>query len=370
MHQAQARHMSRRRAVVGSGALLGLGACALFLAGADPVDPRVHPETCAPAGVARPLEGSVINASPVLAMPTRLEIVGDYLAILDAASDSALHVVDRHTGVLVRSLGRRGRGPGEFQGAWALDGARHHDAAVWVYDVSLRRLTRVPLEGEGVSTPQRWRMISLADGTLLTESRWLDDETLLVAGLFDDELVAFYDSAGRRFGRRAVRDRGTTAGWAPQARQARLVVHPTGTLAALASRYESRVELLALASGAATKIEGRAGLSPDEQSPPSLDRIHYVDVAATAHSVVAVYSGRDSREYGVRAPFGRCLQVFDWYGILRGAFRLDTDVLAIAIDEEEHLLYALVHDPVPAVVRFPLPQPTVPSAVASLDGSR
>ena len=350
--------MMHRRLALGGGAVLGLAASALALLGE--AGPGVRPlpdEACTTAGAPRLLEATVLNDSPALAIPTRLEIVGDDLVVLDAASDSVLHVVNRHSGALVRSIGRRGRGPGEFHGAWALDAA-HEDTAVWVYDASLRRLTLVPLVSQPPSS-EHWHMVSLADGTLVTEARWLDGRTLFTTGLYGDARAALYDSSGRRLERLAERDTDPASGQPPQAWQARMVVRPSGTIAALASRYENRLELLTLATGTLRQVEGPAGLSRSKPRGSTLDQIAYVDLTASGQSVVALFSGRDSREYGARAPFGRCLQRFDWDGRLREVFRLDTDALAIAIEPEERFVYALRHEPVPAVVRFALRRPDV-----------
>ena len=62
------------------------------------------------------LKATVLNASSALALPSGLGVVGQYLVVIDDASDSVLHVLDRHDGTWMRSLGRRGRGPGEFFG--------------------------------------------------------------------------------------------------------------------------------------------------------------------------------------------------------------------------------------------------------------
>jgi len=359
--------MSRRRLAVAGGAAVCLAASALAVAAAGVVrGRRGRPEPCGPVGVAEVLHGQMLNASPRLAIPTRLELVGDYLAVLDAASDSVLHVVNRHTGTLVRSLGRRGRGPGEFYGAWALDVAGG-DSSIWVFDISLGRLTLVPLhEGVGGSnSPERWRMISLADGSPIMEARWLGPRTLLTTGLFHDMKAAVYDTTGRRIERIAAREARLASGERLQVYQTRLAMHPSKRLAALASRYESTLEVLSPRTGAVRRIDDPGGGHPPNEAAASLDRIAYVDVAVTATSIVALYSGRDAREYGARAPFGRCLQIFDWAGQLLNVFRLDGDVLALAVDADGRFVYALRHDPAPAVVRYMLPGREVAGPIAA-----
>jgi hypothetical protein len=50
--------------------------------------------------------------------------------------------------------------------------------------------------------------------------------------------------------------------------------------------------------------------------------------------------------------FGDRLHVFDWDGRFLGEQRLDADVLAIAVAEQGDLVYALRHEPEPAVVVY------------------
>jgi hypothetical protein len=52
---------------------------------------------------------------------------------------------------------------------------------------------------------------------------------------------------------------------------------------------------------------------------------------------------------------GEFIHVFDWEGELNRVFRLDHPVTAIALDEEETAIYAVVEDPTPQILVFPLP---------------
>lgn len=300
------------------------------------------------------LRGGVLHESAALALPTRLEVVGDYLVVIDAGSDSALHVVNRRTGALVRSLGRRGEGPGEFTGAWSLDARAGPEPTVWVYDLSLRRLTLLALDGEASVAPGEVRMVRFVDGAVLTSPRWIDAATILSAGLLPDARAAMYDSAGRRL---------RTLGQPPfpdgsaqpvQALQARLVRHPRQPVFAATSRYTSRLDVIDVASGSVKTVAGPVPVNLPPQ-PVALDRFAYIDVAATAPYIVALFSGRERGGGGAPPNFGRCLQVFDWAGTFIGAFRLDSDVLAVAAEDDARSVYALRHDPWPAVLHFPLP---------------
>ena len=55
-----------------------------------------------------------------------------------------------------------------------------------------------------------------------------------------------------------------------------------------------------------------------------------------------------------RHYMGRFVHVFDWAGNFVKAIELDADVVTIAVDENSNVLYAVRHDPYPAILRYPL----------------
>jgi hypothetical protein len=301
------------------------------------------------------LRASELNRSAVLALPTSLRVIGDFIVVIDAASDSALHVFDRRTGEHVRSLGRRGKGPGEFYGAWSLESGLDSAPGVWVYDLPLRRMTEVSL----AHVPDRvvaGAMVRMADGAVLTEPFWLTPDTIVTLGFFRDSRLALFDRSGHRIGGLGSPAPEVAPNQPMQASQARLARHPAQPVLAVANRYVSRIEFIDLATGSTQSVSGPVSVNTDRH-PVEMDRFAYVDVSAMADRVVALFSGRTTPEFGEDAVFGDRLHVFDWRGTFEGAFRLDADVLAIAMDQDGAFVYALRHEPVPAVVRFRLPRP-------------
>jgi hypothetical protein len=94
---------------------------------------------------------------------------------------------------------------------------------------------------------------------------------------------------------------------------------------------------------------------PRGSGPPELAAVAYVDVTVTATSIFGLFSGRGVAASGQRASFGDCIHVFGWNGTFERGLRLDGDVIAIAVTEDESAIYALRHEPRPALVRFDLP---------------
>jgi len=337
-------------------ALLTTGVAARIRSAAEPPRSGAATTVCAARGVeegAATLSATVVSDTSDLAMPMRLLVHGPWALVLDAASDSVLHLFRLEDGALQQSLGRRGRGPGEFSSAWSLSYDRQSGEAS-VYDVSLARLTGIVFPGSGAGSAHVSRSIQLtAEGTGTGAVR-LDATRLLVPGFFRKVRLAVFDAAsGLRVGGigPSFSDRPTPY---PQISQARLALRPDGRLAVLADRFRGAIELIDLEQATTTIVQGPVAL-PHRSAAPGLDDVAYVDVAVNSRSIFALFSGRSYATFGRRTSFGACVHVFGWDGMLKEAFRLDGDVIAIALSDDGSALYALRHEPHPALVRFELP---------------
>jgi hypothetical protein len=71
-----------------------------------------------------------------------------------------------------------------------------------------------------------------------------------------------------------------------------------------------------------------------------------------------LFSGRTREDYPERANYGSMVHEFGWDGRFKAEHRLDADLIAIAWSEEDGLLYAVRHEPVPAVVVYPNVRPS------------
>jgi hypothetical protein len=335
-------------------ALLTAGAAARGRSGAGGPSAGTAGPVCAPPGLGRggaTLTATVVSEATDLALPTRLLVRGPWIFVLDAASDSAVHLFRLDDGALYQSLGRRGRGPGEFWGAWSLSSdSRSNDA--WIYDISLTRLTRIVTPRAATRRAYADTSIQLAARGIATDAAWLDPTRLLAPGFFRDARLATLDGSGRRIGGIGRSSTDWSSNY-PQESQARLALHPDGHLAVLADRYRDSIELIDLDRATTTTVQGPVPL-PHGSAQPGLRDVVYVDVTATSRSIFGLFSGRGVARFGRRASFGDCVHVFGWDGAFQTAYRLDGDVIAIAATDDGSGIYALRHEPRPALVRFDL----------------
>lgn len=358
--------------------LLGVAALAGWLAfalspkgeGAPPTDagpPDLDHADLAPIGLA----GEVLSRDDALGLPAALAIVGDYLVVVDRGGQAPLHTVHRSTGELV-SFGREGEGPGEFEATWNLD-PDPGGSAFWVWDLGLQRLTLVELAGPRPAGPLRdSRIVRLrSSAPLVTGIARLTDGGWLATGLFTDGRLGEFDADGRFRGvRGAVPETGANVPTPvlQQAYYGPIEARPDRGRVAVGALQAGHLEIFDLASGSSAlarvpfEFEPRFSVHEGSEGGPVMAtaedvRHGYVDLAATPTRLYALFSGRTSAGHPDRPTFGEHVHVFDWDGGFRGALRLEEAAIAVAVDGEAGVLYAVSHDPAPAIWRYALPEP-------------
>jgi hypothetical protein len=312
------------------------------------------------------LRGHVLTDSNAMAIPTEIAIVGPFIVAADFASDSTMHVIDRDSGRLLRSLGRRGSGPGEFEGVWTIDPVRDVESAFWAYDLNLKRATFIDLtESRDPQSAIEAQSVSFLNEATLTGPVKTADGHWLSLGFFPDGRVGIFNTLGERvavLGDVPAGPENMHAVTRQQIRLSTLVVHPGRRRFAAMPRYASDFELFTL-DGASVVVDGPVEVvahtfrnGPIDLGPVSTGktRTGYVDAAGSHDEIFALFSGRTLKDYKQSAGFGRYVHVFDWNGMLIAAYLLEDDTLAIAVDESGQTLYAVRHDPYPAIVRYDL----------------
>jgi hypothetical protein len=306
-----------------------------------------------------------LHDGPALAMPTQIAVISGSVVLVDGMAERPIHILDADSGDLVRSLGRSGEGPGEFQWPRALDPA--DGESFWVYDAGLSRLTLVE--------PERWASGPASDRVTLpvrspaqTMGMVRTASGLLGTGLFADGRLGHFDEQGVYTGASGslpTSEIDAPPGVLQHAYRGTLKPDPTRERLVLAARHAGFLEVFASDGSTQTRFEGPFPFEPAFEvvagdGGPSMAtgddlRFGYVDVAPTAGHVYALFSGRTRGDHPDDASYGRSVHVFDWDGSLRAVLELDVDAFAIAVDEERGRLLAVRHLPTPSVVTFDLP---------------
>lgn len=315
----------------------------------------------------RDLRGSLVTDDDLLGFPAAIAAVDSYLLVADAHTDPAVHLISLD-GEYLGGYGRDGEAPGEFRTPWSLVTAPDRAGAAWVYDIALRRLTLIEPARLGHVSADDPATVTLYSDAVITDPAWLATNELLALGHFSRGRFGRFDTEGRMLG---------TAGALPEterevpptvlqhAWQGRMARRPDGALLAVGYRHAGRLEIFSfdgeLVRRAAVPFEFLPRFWVEEYPDgPGLGtgddlRFGYVHVAATRDRIYGLFSGRLRGPSKGLGPYGQHVHVFDWEGRLQDVWRLDSDALAIAVSVEAKALYAVRHEPAPAVVRYELP---------------
>lgn len=315
----------------------------------------------------QPLAGTVLYGGDTLSRPQSIGVSGAWVLVGDVPRPHALHVISRADGRYLASWGRKGEGPGEFSSLWGIQPAGPRD--VWLFDPDQVRLSRldVPALLAGAPDPLRRTLVLRGESMPMT-AVWLADTLVVGSGMFSGGRLAQFDSSGslrRVVGALPPAKPNVPAAVAQHAYSGTLVRHPSRPLLAIGTRHADRVEIYGVDGGLVTVARGPANFEPVYEpmvrgNTPVMAtgddlRFGYVDLFAAGDRLYALYSGATRGERPGRASFGTEVHVFDWEGGLRARYALDAPVLALAVDPTERTLYAIRHDPEPAVLRYPLP---------------
>lgn len=314
------------------------------------------------------LKGRLLAAGDYLGAPTEVAALGDRLLVIDAMSDSVLHLIDAQSGGHLRSLGRRGEGPGEYRGAWSLarESGRPHEA--WVYDVQLGRLTRVDLR-PNAPAPAQAEIVRIQGDALAMQPVWVQDSLLASLSLSTRGRLSFFGADGvfrRAAGPLPQGDGEVPPAILQQAWTGTLASNPRTGRLAVVTRHADRVEIYHPDGTPVRKVRGPFGFDPHftvarvqgqpVMAPGDAMRFGYTDAEPTANEIYALFSGRTNEAFKGASSFARYVHVYDWQGELKRVYRLDSDVLTIALSPDGTRLYGVRREPEPGIVVFSLEQ--------------
>lgn len=307
----------------------------------------------------------ILGDSSSLGLPTAMGVVGDYVVVVDALSDEAIHVIDGRTGHVVNRIAPRGDGPGEVRSPWTLFRDASDPTRVWTFDLIRRHFTLwdilAPPNAAAVRRINYTGPLAPASRPIYTRSG------TLTIDLHSGHTAALYDSAGSSVVAKAGAppfDSSAYRGHALADNSFALadvndyfpVLHPTQERMALLYRRATRMDVITVAEHLLVD-KGPA----DTLAPPTLGQgqaefeAHANGQSATERFVYSVFCGCDPR--GRRASDrGHVIRVYDWNGNRVADYRLDRYVSTIAVSPNDSILYGAVEDPVPLIGEWILPR--------------
>ncbi|MGH7481572.1 MAG: BF3164 family lipoprotein [Longimicrobiales bacterium] len=312
------------------------------------------------------LSSDMLSSSPAIGQPIDVQPVNGYVWIRDALGDPALHVLDLRNGELLRSVGRRGEGPGEFlRGAFGLLIDPADSSGIWAWDLGLQRLTRFEARPGAEHAPKSIRLDGIPG-------------MVRVAWVAPDRIVGHSTRPGARFalfspeGERLRNVPGALYGSGEVPLNERVEATSSGVdLCAWPGRgfvvvnaSFGRIDYFDLGAAPIRSADVPFPSQPrfitdDRTRQPQFapERSWYMDCSVARGRVYALFSGRlhSAYESWAERDEGRFVHVFDWDGSLVDVYRLETAVAAIGVDPDGTTLIATSMDDA-AIYRFELPR--------------
>lgn len=317
------------------------------------------------------LQPTILADGDTLVEPGQIAVVDDRLVVLDRSAPM-VHVLRLADGSIAGSFGRSGEGPGEFRSAWHVERDPAAADAFWIYDITLRRLTRLQFGGEEM--PEIREIVNLKDAPgVLMHPAWLSDTRLIAAGVFPqfpEGRLIMTDREGR-----AIRMLGRTPSHPgaeaipttvlQHAYEGPVTVRPDRSRFAIATRHADRLEIFSADGAEVAEVAGSSGFLPRFETRTRAAgvsmaigddlRAGYVDLDSTDEHVFALFSGARMGEAGRDTFYGRQVHVFDWAGNVIARLELPVPVLTLAVTPDGRRLFVAQHDPEPAIVSFDVP---------------
>lgn len=305
------------------------------------------------------LQGERLNASDSLGIANKVEVIylensSDAFAVIsDITNMPPLHFINVTEDKYITSIGREGRGPGEFLEPGSIFGLENNN--VLVLDNENIRLTKIDLSNE-----KHLSELNQAEPYILNlEFRGLPlDIFPLVNGNYAtigpirtslNKSFAVLDSNGKQdklLGKIPTFNSTIPSNAHQLAWRSNATPNKDGSQFAvgfynidLIKLYDYKGNLLEVIRGPKfTKLNyssknNRLSLSEDTKRA-------YIDFASTPNYFYGLYSGKNINE--AYNNYGKYVFVFDWSGNFIKAYKLDQFVFSISIDWENGFLYGVV----------------------------
>ena len=316
---------------------------------------------------AQPLETTVFTDAEFITAARKVLVQDDFVVVGDSRGDTLIRVFDT-TGRHLGSLGRNGKGPGEFTTVWWMVEGLPSNPGIWFFDIGNQRLvhhdfSQYPdniLEDDPLS-------IQLKAEGIVANMAWLDDETFLGAGRLSEGRFVHFNTDGdpvHATGALPAFRTEVPEGVRQQAYTGYLHRHPSDSLIVEVIRYADRLTIYDFEGNVLHIARTSAPFEPDgylrvllnerpAREEELTSRYGFLDVTANADGIYALYSGRSDAE--PNSNYSDLVFAFDWAGNFLKAYQLDTDVIAINLAPSGKSLFAVRHYPSPAILKAELP---------------
>lgn len=297
----------------------------------------------------------IINAKE-LGLPNDILINKGKILILDSEpliDSNYVRIYDTFNFSFINSFGKKGGGPGEIRVPRFLINVIGKDNEFSIFDQALMRITLFDINNP--ANIEIKKMISLKGG-MPYEPVIVNDTTIvsLAYGITEGRL-AVYDMNGNlkyTIGELLPgKEKNTLNIIHNQASKGELKIKPDGTKFVLSAQYSDIIDIIDYNGILSKRIFGplketpkyittKAGKIPILTLDDKNAIWGYIDIDVTDNYIVALFSGNSFKEHSK----GKYVHIFDYSGILKTTFILDTYISKLAYDEESNRVFGIRYD--------------------------
>lgn len=307
-----------------------------------------------------------VGAPGELTKPIDFVVLRDYLVVLDESSYQPLVVFSRSDGRLLRRVGVRGPGEYSLISPVSLEPDLELPNALWVHDMAQAKIVRLDLSSLKRSSSPVSDLRRLPPTVTVFNPIPVEGFGTIATGFLPNTRLAKIDSNGRVLDAMGppLGDEAHPISVRQEAYRSSLAVNTYRRRVLMASRHADRLDLYSFNGSLIATAARPRGFEPsyDVASGPkgpvmtsgSDLRFGYVDVSATPHKIVALYSGLSRAEAKGTAQLGREIHTIDWDGKGFRRIYLPKPALAVGVSPNDRHVYALHLSPTPGVAVYPV----------------
>lgn len=308
------------------------------------------------------VKGKRFNHEKFLGRPYGIVISKNNLIIYDDSplDSNRIKIFDIKTGKIYSSLGKIGKGPGEYLGLWSIDKAVDNDNKICLMDLSLLRYTILD-----ITNPQNVKIdtiINFKEGDPYCPVYYYNKSKIIsIGGSLKKGRIGVYNLNGDIIDYKGQllpnRNEEIPIQIHQQASLGRLKVTPDGKKIVICSLHSDIIDIyndsLCLIKRFKGPLEvelqynvkslnGNMILSYDEDK----SMVCYLDIALTNDRIFALYAGVPISD---RKYESNILHEYNMDGELVNSFELDHNLVRISVDNNNNLLYGIQFNPLPEI---------------------
>jgi hypothetical protein len=290
--------------------------------------------------------------------PSNLEIVDNYLIMLDTKADKMIKIIDLNSNELLKSFGRKGQGPDEFISVGQIILSQKDINTFWIYDIFMRSLKKFDLKAilNDNFDPEKIISISSEKSGVPTQLTITHENNIFGVGFFFKHRISIYDMSGnyiKGMGRVPfiLKDEGF-ASHHSHGFIGNFIFKEKFREIYIATRYGSIIEKYDIDGNLISTLYGPELFFPQYSIVPSgqsysmtynkKTRFGYIDIQYNEkmNKLFLLYSGRYKHE-NINANFGNTIYVLNNKDNVEEKLELDKEIFRMRIPDDCSVIYGL-----------------------------